>query len=91
MAQQTSTILKTYFETGDKPSQGQFEDFIDSKQQTLVTESSCVALTSKPNGTVSIETVNSKNQQPFKIWIGTEAEYNSIQTKDSNTIYNITE
>ena len=27
---QTKEILKTYFETGDKPTQTQFEDLIDS-------------------------------------------------------------
>lgn len=32
MAQQTRTTLKTYFETGDTPTQAQFEDLIDSCQ-----------------------------------------------------------
>lgn len=31
MAKQTDTILKGYFETGDVPTQAQFEDLIDSK------------------------------------------------------------
>jgi len=30
MAKQTRATLKTYFETGDFPTQAQFEDFIDS-------------------------------------------------------------
>lgn len=30
MAQRTKAVLKTYFETGDKPTQHQFEDLIDS-------------------------------------------------------------
>jgi hypothetical protein len=30
MTQRTRATLKTYFETGDKPTQTQFEDFIDS-------------------------------------------------------------
>ena len=30
MAQRTKAVLKTYFETGDKPTQQQFEDLIDS-------------------------------------------------------------
>jgi len=31
MAKQNRTILKNYFQTGDKPSQAQYVDFIDSK------------------------------------------------------------
>ena len=31
MAQQNRTILKNYFQTGDKPSQAQYADLIDSK------------------------------------------------------------
>jgi hypothetical protein len=31
MSTVTDTILKTYFETGDKPTESQFEDLIDSK------------------------------------------------------------
>ena len=30
MSEQTRTVLKTYFETGDKPTQAQFGDLIDS-------------------------------------------------------------
>lgn len=30
MAVKTKAVLKTYFETGDKPTQGQFEDLIDT-------------------------------------------------------------
>lgn len=30
MAQETKAVLKTYFQTGDIPTQGQFENFIES-------------------------------------------------------------
>lgn len=36
MAQRTKDILKTWFETGDKPTEEQFWDLIDSFQQTIV-------------------------------------------------------
>ena len=37
MSVQTPTVLKTYFETGDKPTQSQFENLIDSTANTLIT------------------------------------------------------
>ena len=40
MSEQTKTVLKGYFETGDTPSQAQFEDLID----TLSTESDVAQL-----------------------------------------------
>ena len=33
--------------------------------------------------------INQQNMQPMKYWIGTEAQYNAISTKDPNTIYDI--
>lgn len=42
MAIQTDTVLKTYFNTGDVPTETQFSDLIDSKAQTV---NSSVALT----------------------------------------------
>ena len=47
MAQQTSTMLKSYFETDNKPTQQNFEDLIDSKQQTLVPNG--LKINPKPN------------------------------------------
>lgn len=35
MAQRTKDILKTWFETGDKPTEAQFWDLIESLQQTI--------------------------------------------------------
>jgi len=35
MTVRTGTVLKTYFETNDKPSQSQFSDFIDSSLLVL--------------------------------------------------------
>ena len=36
MAQVTKTVLKTYFNTGDLPTESNFIDLIDSSQATLV-------------------------------------------------------
>ena len=36
MAKQSTTTLKTYFNTGDKPTESNFGDFIESSTQTAV-------------------------------------------------------
>lgn len=36
-------------------------------------------------------TINKRNGLPFEDWIGTQAEYDAIPTKDPNTRYWITE
>jgi len=33
--------------------------------------------------------INQQNNQPMKYWVGTEAQYNAIATKDPNTIYDV--
>tara|TARA_R110002051_G_scaffold325340_1_gene427205 strand:- start:1876 stop:2733 length:858 start_codon:yes stop_codon:yes gene_type:complete len=45
MAKQTRTTLKGYFETGDKPSQAQYIDFIDSKVNLSETNTGDIELT----------------------------------------------
>ena len=53
MAQVTKTALKTYFNTGDLPTESNFIDLIDSSQSTLVAGDN-ISLTSQSNGSVKI-------------------------------------
>lgn len=52
MTAQTKTVIKTYFETGDKPTQSQFIDFIDSYQNV---STALTALASAGTGTVGLQ------------------------------------
>lgn len=54
MAQVTKTVLKTYFNTGDLPTESNFIDLIDSSQSTLVAGDN-ISLTSQSNGSVKID------------------------------------
>lgn len=54
MAQVTKTVLKTYFNTGDLPTESNFIDLIDSSQSTLVAGNN-ISLTSQNNGSVKID------------------------------------
>ena len=54
MAQVTKTALKTYFNTGDLPTESNFIDLIDSVQATLVAGDN-ISLTSQNNGSVKID------------------------------------
>lgn len=54
MAQVTKTVLKTYFNTGDLPTESNFIDLIDSLQSTLVAGDN-ISLTSQSNGSVKID------------------------------------
>jgi len=40
---------------------------------------------------ISKGVMNNNNETPLKMWSGTKAEYNAIETKDENTLYNITD
>lgn len=60
MAQVTKTVLKTYFNTGDLPTESNFIDLIDSVQSTLVAGSN-ISLTSQSNGSVRIDANVSNN------------------------------
>lgn len=53
MAQVTKTVLKTYFNTGDLPTESNFSDLIDSVQATLVAGTN-IKLDSQSNGSVKI-------------------------------------
>lgn len=53
MAQVTKTVLKTYFNTGDLPTESNFSDLIDSLQSTLVAGTN-INLASQSNGSVKI-------------------------------------
>ena len=58
MAQVTKTVLKTYFNTGDLPTESNFIDLIDSSQSTLVAGDN-ISLTSQSNGSVKINVLKS--------------------------------
>lgn len=60
MTQVTKTVLKTYFNTGDLPTESNFIDLIDSSQSTLVAGDN-ISLTSQSNGSVKIDTKVSNN------------------------------
>lgn len=60
MAQVTKTVLKTYFNTGDLPTESNFIDLIDSSQSTLVAGNN-ISLTSQSNGSVKIDANVSTN------------------------------
>lgn len=60
MAQVTKTVLKTYFNTGDLPTESNFIDLIDSSQSTLVAGDN-ISLTSQSNGGVKIDANVSNN------------------------------
>lgn len=60
MAQVTKTVLKTYFNTGDLPTESNFIDLIDSSQSTLVAGDN-ISLTSQSNGSVKIDANVSNN------------------------------
>lgn len=61
MAQVTKTVLKTYFNTGDLPTESNFIDLIDSSQSTLVAGDN-ISLTSQSNGSVKIDANVSNNE-----------------------------
>lgn len=61
MAQVTKTVLKTYFNTGDLPTESNFIDLIDSLQSTLVAGTN-IKLTSQSNGSVKIDADVSNNR-----------------------------
>lgn len=60
MAQITKSVLKTYFNTGDLPTESNFSDLIDSLQSTLVAGTN-IKLTSQSNGSVKIDANVSNN------------------------------
>lgn len=60
MAQVTKTVLKTYFNTGDLPTESNFIDLIDSSQSTLIAGDN-ISLTSQSDGSVKIDAKVSNN------------------------------
>ena len=60
MAQVTKSVLKTYFNTGDLPTESNFSDLIDSLQSTLVAGDN-ISLTSQSDGSVKIDANVSNN------------------------------
>lgn len=60
MAQVTKSVLKTYFNTGDLPTESNFSNLIDSLQSTLVAGTN-IKLTPQSNGSVKIDANVSNN------------------------------
>lgn len=89
MAQQTKTTLKSYFETGDKPTQEQFADLIDSLSGTLQ-DTRGIMSTTDASGFVSMFIKNARTTMDLYFWAGTQAEYDNITTKDPQCVYFIT-
>ena len=58
MAKQNRTTLKNYFQTGDKPSQTQYADLIDSKVNLSESNTGDITLTGKLNLTGDITSSN---------------------------------
>lgn len=90
MAQQTKTTLKSYFETGDKPTEQQFADLIDSLSGTLK-DTNGVMSTTDDSGFVSIYIRNSRSTEGLYFWAGTQTQYDDIEIKDPQCIYFITD
>lgn len=84
MAQVTKTALKTYFNTGDLPTESNFIDLIDSLQSTLVAGDN-ISLTSQNNGSVKIDTNVSNNGI-----ITTFNNNNELDTVLKSFTYNLT-
>lgn len=89
MAQQTKTTLKSYFETGDKPTQQQFADLIDSLSGTLK-DTNGIMSTIDASGLVSLFIKNARTTTGLYFWVGTQAQYDAITSKDTQCIYFIT-
>lgn len=58
MTVQTKTVLKSYFQTGDKPTQTQFGDLIDSYQDTSALLTSIITAASAGTGLLAITSAN---------------------------------
>lgn len=90
MAQQTKTTLKSYFETGDKPTEREFADLIDSLSGTLK-DTNGIMSTTDELGLVSIFIKNSRTGSGLFFWAGTQTQYDDIEIKDPQCIYFITD
>lgn len=89
MAQQNKTTLKSYFETGDKPTQAQFADLIDSLSGTLKNTKGIITQTDA-TGLVSLFINNERTSSGLYFWAGTQSQYDAITTKDAQCVYLIT-
>lgn len=89
MAQQNKTTLKSYFETGDKPTQQQFADLIDSLSGTLKNTNGILIKTDDA-GLVSVFINNARTSTGLYFWAGTQDQYDAITTKDTQCVYLIT-
>ena len=78
MAQVTKTVLKTYFNTGDLPTESNFIDLIDSSQSTLVAGDN-ISLTSQSNGSVKID-ANVSNKGIFATFNDTSGLVGALQS-----------
>ena len=76
MSETTKTILKTYFETGDIPTQDNFEDLIDSLQAITPSTDQSVAI--GKDAVVS-------GKQSLQIGDGTNTHDNSLKVGGNGT------
>lgn len=83
MAQVTKTVLKTYFNTGDLPTESNFIDLIDSSQSTLVAGDN-ISLTSQSNGSVKID-ANVSNNGIINIFRNNDELLNLLESFLSNS------
>lgn len=91
MAFKIKDILKTYFESGDLPSQSNFEDLIDSIQLEASPTGNVHANGVDVDGKPVFSFFNSNdNETPINLWTGTRAQYDAIVTKQVNVLYFIT-
>lgn len=80
MTAQNKTTIKLYFETGDRPTQGQFVDLIDSYQDT---SPSLVTLSSATVGVAGLEVLSATTRASAQTAIGASVVGQSLITSVS--------
>lgn len=88
MTAQTKTVIKTYFETNDKPTQAQFIDFIDSYQDVISAGTTTNLPVPTSDGTATGYATNSFNSGYTSTAIGDLVYLDSAATwqkADANT------
>ena len=86
MAEQGRTTLKGYFETGDKPTQAQFEDLIDSVPNTLDSGVSNTEFSYLGGVTSAIQTQINSKQDELTGLTASVTELNYTDDRDWETI-----
>ena len=84
MAKQNRTILKNYFQTGDKPSQAQYADLIDSKINLSESNTGDITLTGKIDLTGNLTA--SSNISASGNVLADSGSLNALEINDNATI-----